>query len=92
MSTIVKPLGVEAVMNTVNYSAYGNNTLVRISHSSAVTTSTLITCKDSSNTNTNWTVTVVGGDSVIVQKGATDILTSNSTDASVSAVAVAYKN
>ena len=92
MSTIIKPLAQAAVMNTVNYSAYGNNTLVRISHSSAVTTSALITCKDSSNTNTNWTIAVVGGESIIVQKGPTDILTANSTDTSVTAVAIAYKN
>jgi hypothetical protein len=92
MSTILKPLGNTAVMNTVNYSAYGNNNLVRISHSSALTTSVLVTCKDSTNTKVNWTLVIVGGDSVIVQKNATDILTSNSTDTSVSAVAVAYKN
>jgi len=92
MSTIIKPLGTSAVMNTVTYSAYGNNNLVRISHSSAVTTSTLITCKDSTNTNINWTVVIGGGESIIVQKNATDILTSNSTDTSVYAVAVAYKN
>ena len=92
MSTIIKPLGNVAVMNTVNFSAYGNNNLVRISHSSAITTTALITCKDYSNTNVNWTMVVNGGESVIVQKGATDILTCNSTDTSVMAVAVAYKN
>ena len=92
MSGIIKPLGQVAVMNTVTFSAYSNSTLVYISHSSAVTTSALVTCKDSSNTNTNWSIVVIGGDSVIVQKGATDILTSNSTDTSLTAVPVAYKN
>lgn len=92
MSAIVKPLGTEISCNTTTFSSYGNNTLVRLTHSSAVTTKALVTCKDTTNTNINWTMSIVGGDAVIVQKGATDILTSNSTDTSLSAVAVAYKN
>jgi hypothetical protein len=92
MSTgIIKPLGTEAVINTSSYSAYGNSTLVRLAHRSATTTSAVITCKDASNTTTKWTMSIVGGDSLIVQKSATDILVSNSTDTSVTAVAVAYK-
>jgi len=92
MTGIIKPLSNSAVSNSVTYSSYGNNSLVRFTHTSAVTTSALITCKDSSNTNTNWTLVITGGTQVIVQKGATDILTSNSTDASLTAVPVAYKN
>ena len=89
--TIIKPLGVESVSNSVTYSSYSNSTLVRFAHSSAITTLALITCKDSTNTTTNWTISIIGGDSVIVQKGATDILTSNSIDTSLVAVPVAYK-
>jgi len=88
---IIKPLGNSAVSNSVTYSSYGNNTLVRFTHASALTSSALVTCKDSSNTNTNWTMVITGGSEVIVQKGATDILTSNSTDTSLTAVPVAYK-
>jgi len=92
MSAVLKPTGIESVCNTTTFSSYGNSALVRIAHSSAVTTSALITCKDSTNTNTNWTMSIIGGDTVVVQKGFTDILTSNSTDTSVTAVSCAYKN
>jgi hypothetical protein len=92
MSNVIKALGNSAVMNTSTFSAYSNNSLVRITHSSAVTTSTLITCLDSTNTIVNWTLVLIGGDTVIVQKNGTDILTSNSTDTSVTAVPIAYKS
>ena len=60
--------------------------------STPVTTLALITCKDSTNTTTKWTMSVIGGETLIVEKGATDILTSNSADVSLVAVPVAYKN
>ena len=89
---IIKPLGAESVCNTITFSSYSNSTLVKISHASAVTTLALITCKDSTNTTTKWTTSVIGGETLILQKSATDILTSNSTDTSVVAVPVAYKS
>jgi hypothetical protein len=92
MSQIFKPLGTESVCNTTTFSSYGNSSLVKLSHASAITTLALITCKDSTNTTTNWTMSVIGGETLVVQKAPTDILTSNSTDASLVAVGVAYKN
>lgn len=92
MSAIIKPLGTEAVCNTTTFSSYGNSALVKLSHASPVTTLALITCKDSTNTTTKWTMSVIGGETLIVEKGATDILTSNSADVSLVAVPVAYKN
>jgi len=92
MTKIIKPLGTESVCNTTTFSSYGNNTLVKISHASAITTLALITCKDSTNTTTRWTTSVIGGETLILQKGATDILTSNNTATSLVAVPVAYNN
>jgi len=92
MTKIIKPLGTESICNTTTFSSYGNNTLVKISHASAITTLALITCKDSTNTTTRWTTSVIGGETLILQKGATDILTSNNTAATLVAVPVAYNN
>jgi hypothetical protein len=92
MTKIIKPLGTESVCNTTTFSSYGNNTLVKISHAGAITTLHLITCKDSTNTTTKWTTSIIGGETLILQKGATDILTSNNTATSLVAVPVAYNN
>jgi hypothetical protein len=37
-------------------------------------------------------MSIIGGETLIVEKGATDILTSNNTSATLVAVPVAYKN
>ena len=92
MSVIIKPLGVESVSNTLTYSSYGNSGLVKFSHASAVTTLALITCRDSANTITKWTMSIIGGETLIVQKGSTDLLTSNNTATTLVAVPVAYTN
>jgi len=92
MSAIIKPLGTESVCNTATFSSYSNSTLVKISHASSITTLALITCKDSTNTTTKWTTSVIGGETIIVEKGATDIITSNNVAATLVAVPVAYKN
>ena len=92
MATIIKPIGTESVCNTSTFSSYGNSALVKISHASAVTTLALITCKDSSNTTTKWTMSIIGGESLIIEKSATDILTSNNTATTLVATPVAYKN
>jgi hypothetical protein len=88
---IIKPLGTESVCNTTTFSSYSNNKLVKISHASAVTGLALITCKNSTNAVTKWTMSIIGGETLIVEKGATDILTSNNTTATLVAVPVAYK-
>jgi len=92
MTKIIKPLGTESVCNTTTFSSYGNNTLVKISHASAITTLALITCKDSTNSTTKWTTSIIGGETLILQKNATDILTSNNTATTLVAVPVAYNN
>ncbi|CAB4182191.1 hypothetical protein UFOVP1071_174 [uncultured Caudovirales phage] len=92
MAAIIKPIGTESVCNTSTFSSYGNSALVKISHASAVTTLALITCKDSSNTTTKWTMSIIGGESLIIEKSATDILTSNNTATTLVATPVAYKN
>ena len=92
MAAIIKPIGTESVCNTSTFSSYGNSALVKISHASAVTTLALITCKNSSNTTTKWTMSIIGGESLIIEKSATDILTSNNTAATLVATPVAYKN
>ena len=92
MSAIIKPIGTESVCNTSTFSSYGNSALVKISHGSAVTTLALITCKDSTNTNVKWTTSIIGGETVIFEKSATDLLTSNNTAATLVATPVAYKN
>ena len=92
MTQVIKPLGTESICNTVTFSSYGNNSLVKISHASAINTLALITCKDSTNTVTKWTASIIGGETLIVQKGATDILTSNNTAATLVAVPVAFTN
>ena len=92
MSAIIKPIGTESVCNTSTFSSYGNSALVKISHASAVNTLALITCKDSTNTNVKWTTSIIGGETVIFEKSATDLLTSNNTAATLVATPVAYKN
>ena len=92
MAAIIKPIGIESVCNTTTFSSYGNSALVKISHASTVTTLALITCKDSTNTTTKWTMSIIGGETLIVEKGATDILTSNNTATTLVATPVAYKN
>ena len=88
---IIKPLGTESICNTTTFSSYSDNKLIKISHASAVTTLALITCKDSTNSTTKWTMSIIGGETLIVEKDATDILTSNNTAVTLVAVPVAYK-
>ena len=92
MTMIIKPVGTESVCNTSTFSSYGNSALVKISHGSAVTTLALITCKDSTNTNVKWATSIIGGETLIFEKSATDLLTSNNTAATLVATPVAYKS
>jgi len=92
MAAIIKPIGNTSSCNTTTFSSYGNSALVRLSHAAAITTLAVITCKDSTNTTVLWTMSIVGGESCIVEKGRTDILTSNHSGVSLAAEPVAYKN
>ena len=91
MATIIKPIGNTSSCNTSTFSSYGNSSLVLMSHAGAITTLAVITCKDSTNTTVLWTVSIIGGESFIVEKGKTDIITSNHSGVSLAATPVAYK-
>jgi hypothetical protein len=92
MSTIIKPIGTTSSCNTSTFSSYANSTLVKMSLADSTSVLAVITCKDSSNTTTKWSVSIIGGESFIVQKDKTDIITSNHSGVSLAATPVAYKN
>ena len=92
MSTIIKPIGNTSSCNTSTFSSYANSNLVKVTLADSTSVLAVITCKDSSNTTTLWTVSIAGGESFIVEKSKTDILTSNHTGVSLAATPVAYKN
>jgi len=92
MANIIKPTGNTSSCNTTTFSSYGNSSLVLMTHAAATTVLAVITCKDSTNTTVLWTVSIVGGESFIVEKGKTDIITSNHSGVSLAATPVAYKN
>jgi hypothetical protein len=86
---ILKPLGTERSCNTQS-NTYGGNPLVRITHTGAVTSSHLITCKYA-NATVRYTFSLTGSTSAIVEKGPTDTLESTDTGTTIGAVAIAYK-
>lgn len=88
MSQKLKVLGVEQSCNTTA-NTYGNNQLVRVVHIGLASAGHLVTCKYA-NGDVKYTVTIAGGDSLILSKGFTDTLQSNAADTSVLAVPVAY--
>ena len=90
MVGIVKPLGVSRSCNTQS-NTYGNNVLVYMTHSANPTSEHLITCK-LANGAVKYTISIVGGTNLILEKGATDTLETTDTGTSVDAVAIAYKN
>jgi hypothetical protein len=92
MSGIIKPLGATQVANTaVAANTFGNSTLIRVTHYDNPNTATNIYCYYANNT-LRWSAMVIGGESVIFEKGATDKVNSSSIDLSVQIVPVAYKN
>ena len=90
--TIIKPIGNTSSCNTSTFSSYANSNLVKVTLADSTSVLAVITCKDSSNTTTLWTVSIAGGESFIVEKSKTDILTSNHDGVSLAATPVAYKN
>jgi hypothetical protein len=89
---IIKPLSNDAVCNTTSFNSFSNSTLVRINYSAAATATAQIICKDSTNTSINWTISVYGGSSTIIEKRATDLITSNLATALVTGCPVSYKS
>ena len=89
---ILKPLGVSNNCNTTSNSTYSNATLVRVSHFGlANDTPHTVQCYYTNNV-LRYTTVVLGGESIILEKGTTDYI--NSTDAtnSMRIVPVAYRN
>jgi hypothetical protein len=90
MVGIIKPLGVSRSCNTQS-NTYGNNVLVFLTHSANPTSEHLVTCKYA-NGSVKYTIAIVGGTQLVLEKGATDTLESADTGTSVDAVAIAYKS
>jgi len=89
---IIKPLGITQVANTtVGANTFGNSTLIRVTHASALTTSAIINCYYTNNA-IRYSTQVIGGSSMILEKGATDKVNCSSTDLSVHIVPIAYKS
>lgn len=87
---IIKPLNSERSCNTTS-NTYGNNVLVRLTHTGAVTASHLVTCKYANGT-VKYTISITGSTSLVLEKGTTDTLESSDTGTSIGAVAVAYRS
>jgi len=87
---IIKPLGISNTCNTTTSDTYANANLVRISHIALSSAAHIVTCY--TNTTLKYSVVVLGGESVILEKSPTDTINSNSTDTSLRIVPVAYKN
>ena len=89
---IIKPLGLTQVANTaVAANTFGNSTLIRVTHASALTTQSIIYCYYTNNA-IRYSTQIIGGSSMILEKGATDKVNCSSTDLSVHIVPVAYKS
>jgi len=88
---IIKTLSVSNNCNTVSSSNYGNANLVKITHIALSNAAHTVNCHYANGT-LKYTVVVIGGESVILEKSPTDTINSNSTDNTVRIVPVAYKN
>ena len=88
---IIKPLGISATCNTTSASSFANSTLVRVSHFDSGNTAHTVFCHYA-NATLRYSIVIIGSESIILEKGATDTINCSSTDATVRAVAVAYKN
>ena len=88
---ILKPLGASNTCNTTSSSNYNNANLVRITHIALTNASHTVSCYYANNT-LKYSIVVVGGESVILEKSPTDTINSASVDTSIRIVPVAYKN
>lgn len=90
MAAILKVLGTERACNTTA-NTYGGSPLVRLNYPAATTASFLVTCKYANST-VKYTVTIGGGQELVLVKDFTDTLESTDTGTAVRAVQVAYGN
>jgi hypothetical protein len=89
---IIKPLGASQVANnSIAANTFANSTLIRVSHFDNVNTASYIYCYYANNT-LRYSTLVVGGESIILEKGASDKVNCSSTDVSVQIVPVSYKS
>ena len=86
---IFKPLANSDNCNTTP-SSYGNNVLVRVSKFNNPNTATVVICKANTGTQ-KWSILVLGGESVVLEKTATDTLETATSATDMRAVAVSYK-
>lgn len=87
---IIKPLGISNNCNTVSSSDYANATLVRLSDISLSNSAHTVYCYYA-NATLRYSVVILGGESLILEKGATDTINSSSVDNTVRIVPIAYK-
>jgi hypothetical protein len=90
-NAVIRPIGTQISPNTTVTSTFGGNKLVRCAHAGSTASYHVITCKYANNV-TKWTIALTGGQSMILEKDPTDQITSDATDTTVSAVAIAYRN
>jgi hypothetical protein len=88
---IIKPLGASNTCNTTSSSNYNNANLVRITHIALTNASHTVSCHYA-NTTLKYSVVIVGGESIILEKSPTDTINSASVDTGLRIVPVAYKN
>ena len=91
-SVILKPLGLSAGIDKNANNNFDGNKLVRITNSQNTAANWEITCKYASNSATKWSIALTGGQDIILEKDATDTLTSNANSLTLRGVAVAYRN
>jgi hypothetical protein len=88
---IIKPLGVSNSCNTISSNNYGNANLVRLTHISLSNGAHTVSCHHANGT-LKYSVVILGGESVILEKSPTDTINCTSTDTTMRIVPVAYKN
>lgn len=88
---VIKPLGVSNTCNTTSSNSYGNANLVRISDIALSNSAHTVNCHYANGT-LKYSIVVIGGESVILEKSPTDTINSTSSDTSLRIVPVAYKN
>lgn len=91
-TSVFKPLGTYTALTSSINSNFGGNKLVRLTYVSAPTAKRTITCKLASDSSIKWTITLTGGQEIIVEKDPTDTITQDDTIAAVFGTAVAYRN
>jgi hypothetical protein len=88
---IIKPLGVSNTCNTTSSNTYANANLVRITHIALTNAAHTVSCHHANGT-LKYSLVIIGGESVILEKSPTDTINSASTDTGLRIVPVAYKN